>query len=252
MHRFLFACEYYFEEDAQKLWTNMLEYDRLDIRMKWQNNDDNRHWLSSLENRIALDWEQFTLNARDDEFFIRNINGIPYFLTRLQDREIRYQCIASCLEIVSSILSPLYLCLFQMNSNELNYMFTRLPSDLMRNVFESFLHWPLQINFLDMVNSFKTHINGEIFLSSICVLLDKLECGREDYEYEDLLQSLWMELSSQYVSFVEQYKVLSKIVKYVLNASIPFNTGECEDFISKVREEELNGEERTLLDIFNP
>ncbi|GFT16865.1 uncharacterized protein NPIL_184971 [Nephila pilipes] len=179
VHRFLFACEYYFEEDAQKLWTNLLECDRLEFRMKWQNNEDYQHWLIALENRTALDWEQITLNARGVRFFINNRKGIPYILTRLQDRGIRYQCIASCLDMVKIVISPfdLYFCLSQLNAKELNNVFRNLPKHLMHIVFESFLHWSLQIIFLDMVKCLKTHVNGEIFLSLICVLLDNLEWG---------------------------------------------------------------------------
>ncbi|GFT16858.1 uncharacterized protein NPIL_184921 [Nephila pilipes] len=254
MHRFLFACEYYFEEDAQKLWTNMLECDRLEFRMKWQNHEDKRHWLSALENRTALDWEQITLNARDDEFFITNRKGIAYFWTRLQDQEIRYNCIVCCLEIVIRILSPLdlYFFLFQLKADELNDVFTRLPKYLLHNAFESFLYWPLQIIFLDMVNSLKPYINGEIFCSLTCVLLDKLESRWQDYDYVDLLKNFWNLLSSQYGSFVEKQKILDKIVKYVLYCPVAFNIGDCQNFISIVKKEEMDGEERTFLEIFDP
>ncbi|GFS70994.1 uncharacterized protein NPIL_597101 [Nephila pilipes] len=257
IHRFLFACEYYFEEDAQKLWTNMLECDRLEFRKKWQNNEDKRHWLSALENRTTLDWEQITLNARDNEFFITNRKGIPYFLTRVQDKEIRYECIVSCLEILAMVLSPLdlYFCLFQLKANELNDVFTRLPKDLLHNVFESFLYWPLQIIFLDMVNSLKPYINGEIFCSLTCLLLDKLECRWQDYEYEELLKDLWKILSSQYGRFIEKHKILNKIVNYVLNSPVPFNIGDFKNFISDVREKEIkkiDGVDRTFLENFNP
>ncbi|GFT94143.1 hypothetical protein NPIL_227071 [Nephila pilipes] len=95
-----------------------------------------RHWLRALENRSALDWEQITLDARDVKFFKTSEKGIPYFLTRLKDREIRYRCIVFWLDIVTGILSPLdlYFCLHQLNADELIDMFTRLPKDLMHNV----------------------------------------------------------------------------------------------------------------------
>ncbi|GFU35308.1 hypothetical protein NPIL_288801 [Nephila pilipes] len=84
------------------------------------------------------------------------------------------------------------------------------------------------------------HINGEIFLSLICVLLDKLKCGWEDYEYEDLLKPFWKELSSQYSSFVEKHGILNKIVKYVLNGPVPFNVRDSQAFISNEYEKEIN------------
>ncbi|GFT76088.1 hypothetical protein NPIL_196741 [Nephila pilipes] len=54
-HRFLFACEYYFEQDAKRLWMKMSKRDRLQIRVKLRNDEDKRHWLRALENRTAPD-----------------------------------------------------------------------------------------------------------------------------------------------------------------------------------------------------
>ncbi|GFU09021.1 uncharacterized protein NPIL_461991 [Nephila pilipes] len=256
IYRFLFACEYYFEEDAQKLWTKMPEYYRIKYRMKWQR-EDMRHWLNALDNRTALDWEQISLNITGELFFISNAMGIPYFFPRLQGREIRYECILSGLELVKGSLRPfdLYICLHQLSADELNDVFTRLPKQILHIVFESFLNWPLQIMFLDVTDSFKTHIDGEIFLSLICVLLDILECGYEEYEYVDLLKSFWEAFSSQYSSFIEKNEILNKIVNYVLNAPLPFNVQDCGNFISNVRKKEIRevgGRKRTLLEIFNP
>ncbi|GFT16862.1 uncharacterized protein NPIL_184941 [Nephila pilipes] len=254
IHRCRFACEYYFEEEAQNLWTNISRPDRLKFRRKWRNHKGMRHWLRALKNRSALDWEQITLDARDVEFFKTSEEGIPYFLTRLKDREIRYRCIVFWLDMVTGIISPLdlYFCLHQLSADELNDVFTRLPKDLMHDIFESFLYWPLQNIFLGMVSSLKTHINGEIFLSLICVFLDKLELGWGDYEYEDLLKSFWKALSSQYDSFTEKQNILNKIVNYVLKAPVPFNIGDCHNFISNEREKEINGDKRTFQEIFDP
>ncbi|GFU23077.1 uncharacterized protein NPIL_571361, partial [Nephila pilipes] len=247
--------EYYFEEDAKKLWTKMSKRDRLQIRVNWCNDEYKRHWLRALEHRTALDWEQITHNARGYEYFMANRKGIPYFLKRLQDRDVRYECIATGIDF--ELLRPLdlYFCLHQLKVDELNDVFTRLPKDTMHEVFAYFLQWPLQSVFLDMVKGFKAPINENIFLSLICLLLDKLKCGWEDYEYEELLKQFWKELSSEYSSVVEKRGILNRIVNYVLNAPVPFNVRDFQTFISdeyQKEKTEVDGEVCTFLESFNP
>ncbi|GFU35298.1 hypothetical protein NPIL_288761 [Nephila pilipes] len=55
--------------------------------------------------------------------------------------------------------------------------------------------------------------------------------------------------------FFEKHGTLNKIVKYVLNAPVPFNVRDFQTFISNEYEKEINeadGEVRTILESFNP
>ncbi|GFU09027.1 uncharacterized protein NPIL_462021 [Nephila pilipes] len=251
--RLFLACQYYFEDDVQKLWTVMSKKDRLRVRIQWKNSGNMQHWLRALINRTALDWAEMSRNITKDEFFFKNFEGVPYYFARLQGQEIRYLCIQSWLEHGYLCPFDLYFCLFQLKAEELTDVLTRLPKDLMHEVFAYFLQWPLQSVFLGVVKSFKAHINGDIFLALICVLVDKLESGGEDNAYIDLLKNLWNALSSQYSNFVEQHEILNKIVKYVLSATVPFNRENCQNFISKLRViEGEKTERRKFSDIFYP
>ncbi|GFT98610.1 uncharacterized protein NPIL_666471 [Nephila pilipes] len=251
--RFRFACEYFFEEDAKNLWRIMSPYMREQFCMEFHNKG-RLFWLNVLDNQhVTLDWELISLNITGDQFFVLNSMGIPYFFKRLHGREIRYECIISCLDLVHDVFHPfdLYFCLHRLNAEEVNYIFTRLPKNLMYIVFESFLEWPLQFMFLDVTNSFRIHINGDIFLSLVCVLFHKLVYVYEDCEYADLFKSFWEAFSSQYGSFVEQHRILNKIVNYVLNAPLPFNVEDCGNFIS-YEIIKLYGRRRELIEIFTP
>ncbi|GFT35686.1 uncharacterized protein NPIL_196731 [Nephila pilipes] len=230
--RLYVACKYYFEEDAQRLYRNMSSNDRQVIRRKWERSVSMRHWYRALVNNEALDWAQISRNLTDDEFFLRNYDGIPYYFTRLQGREIRYKCIATCLGF--KLLRPfdVYFCLHQFNANEFNDVITRLTKYQMLQVFDSFLNWPLQSIFLDVVNSFKTRLDEEIFLSLIAGLLYKLECGREDYEYANIIKIFWKEFPTYHSSFDKKQDTL-KIVNYVLNAPLPFDLNDFQKFIKR-------------------
>ncbi|GFU26798.1 uncharacterized protein NPIL_246281 [Nephila pilipes] len=252
-NKFYVARKYYFEEDAQRLWPKMTADQRFQIRRFSTVSVSYQQWLRALDNNTDLDWEQISLNIENEEFFCNNYVGIPYFFTRLQGREVRYKCIRSCL--AHGLLRPfdLYFCLHQLKAEELNDVFTRLPKNLMHKVFESFLYWPLQIIFLDMVNSFKAHINGYIFFSLICVLLDKLQFGWEDHTYVDLFKHFWNALSSQYSSFVKKRQILVRVVKYVLNAPVPFDFKDYRNFVGNEKEKQKAKTKRCrFLDIFLP
>ncbi|GFU35312.1 uncharacterized protein NPIL_288821 [Nephila pilipes] len=231
--RLYIACKYYFEEDAQRLWKNLSFNDRKLIRRKWERSISMSHWYRALVNRETLDWAQISPNLTDDEFFLRNYEGIPYYFRRLQGREIRYKCISTCLEF--RLLRPfdLYFCLHQFNANEFNEVITRLTKYQMFPLFESFLHWPLQSKFLDVVNSLKTRMRKEIFILLISLLLTKLECGREDYEYANILKIFWNEFPSLHSSFDDDEQDMLRRINDVLNTPSLFESNDFQKFIKR-------------------
>ncbi|GFU35304.1 uncharacterized protein NPIL_288781 [Nephila pilipes] len=241
--RLYVACKYYFEEDAQRLYRKMSSNDQQVIRRKWERSVSMRHWYRALENRETLDWAQISRNITNYEFFLRNYDGIPYYFTKLQGRDIRYNCIATCLGF--KLLRPfdVYFCLHEFQADEINNVLMRLTKYQMLQVFDSFLHWPLQSVFLDVVNSFKARLYEEIFHHLIARLLHKLGCGREDYEYANILKIFWEELPSYHSSFDKKQDTLKR-VNYVLNAPLPFESNEFQKFIKREktrRKGELHG-----------
>ncbi|GFS73376.1 uncharacterized protein NPIL_669731 [Nephila pilipes] len=236
--RLYVACKYYFEEYAQRLYRNMSSNDQQVVRRKWERSVSMRHWYRALVNRETLDWEQISSNITDDElFFLRNYDGLLYYFSKLQGREIRYKCFSTCLEYKLLCPFEVYFCLHQFHAEELNYVITRLAREEMIEIFKSFLYWPLKSIFLDVVNSFKTRLDKEIFRSLIVLLLYKLECGQKDYDYANILKIFWKEFSLHHSSFDEAQDVLDR-VNYVLNAPLPFDSKEFQKFLKKRRQGE--------------
>ncbi|GFU09023.1 uncharacterized protein NPIL_462001 [Nephila pilipes] len=218
MLRFTFAYKYYFEEDVQRIWTNMSERDRHSVRIIGKYSISIRYWLNALEHRSALDWTDISLNIKEEEFFVGNCFGIRYYFTKLLSRDIRYKCILSCLEHDCLHAFDLYCCLSELNADELNQMFTRLPQDILCKVFQSFLHWPFQIIFLEVINRFQTHITEDIYFALIRELIDKVSEPWQDYAYEDILKYLWNVLSPKYSPGVVRYlKKVNGIVRICAN-----------------------------------
>ncbi|GFU35310.1 uncharacterized protein NPIL_288811 [Nephila pilipes] len=236
--RLYVACKYYFEEDAQRLFRNLSPYDRQVIRRKWVRSVSMRHWYRALLNRTRLDWAQISSNLTD-EFFLRNREGIPYYFTKLRGREIRYMCIATCLEF--RLLRPfdVYFCLHQINADEFNDVITRLTKDQILQVFDSFLYWPLQSKFLDVVNSFKARLDEDVFLPLIAGLLSKLECGQEDYDYANILKIFWKEFPLHHGIIIGKEEDMLQSVNYVLNAPLHFDSKDFQKFL-KEREDKRN------------
>ncbi|GFU35293.1 uncharacterized protein NPIL_288741, partial [Nephila pilipes] len=230
--RLYVACKYYFEEDAQRLYRNMSSNDRILMRRKWEWSVSMRHWYKALVNSETLDWAQISRNLTDDEFFLRNYDGIPYYFTRMRGREIRYMCIATCLEFKLLCPFDVYFCLHQFHADELNNVITRLTKFQMLQIFDSFLNWPLQSIFLGVVNSFKTRLDKEIFFPLIAGLLNKLQCVRKDYDYANILKILWKEFPLHHSSFVKEQDVLDR-VNYVLDAPLPFDSNDFQKFIKR-------------------
>ncbi|GFR14947.1 uncharacterized protein TNCT_227131 [Trichonephila clavata] len=218
--RFHFACRYYFENDVQILWANMSPGERFYAIKTVPRTRSMELLLEMLHECTPLNWSRIsTLERRN--FFLGNYLGIRSYFTKLIGSDTRYMCIFSALQNKSVHHFDLYLCLTRINDNELNNLLTRLPMPAMCELLQSFLDWPLQIMFEDVVNAFKPHINGGIFRHLIkSLVLDKLRLGLQENLYVDPLDSFWNPVSAKYKNHLKQEELYS-LVRNALESSHP-------------------------------
>ncbi|GFU07145.1 uncharacterized protein NPIL_680231 [Nephila pilipes] len=247
--RFDFACRYYFEADAQRLWTNMSDDGKNLVRRDGSNSICTGYWLRALESGTALDWSDLSHASR---MFIGSSMNIRYFFTRLRKRQIRYDCIDSGIFFRRINHPDLYYCLVEMNADELRYVFRHFEKDQLYKIFKCFLLWPFQTIFLDVMNCLITYMDADIFRALLCVLLDKVSEQWKDYEYVDILKSFWNELSSQHGKRVEQDKTLKGIIKYVLEAPAPFDIEDFRNFLRTCDTAVHEIEQRGFQHVFRP
>lgn len=200
--RFILACRYYFEDDVQMLWASMTRENRFNLAGHYTRTRSMRLWLEIVNTNNSLDWEEISLNEKED-FFVANTLGMRYYFTRLRGHEMRQLCIYNAL-LRRSHTFDLYSCLSRINEDELNVILADLPKATLYEFFESFLDWPFQIIFLNVVNNFQHIIDGHIFSHLITVSLNsKIRTGWQDYPYEDLFVSIWNLMSDKYGSYVD-------------------------------------------------
>ncbi|GFT68360.1 uncharacterized protein NPIL_75151 [Nephila pilipes] len=248
--RFYFACKYYFEEDAEWIWRTRSETMRNILQTVGQESVSTQYWVRALANRTALDWKQ--ISRAGCEFLIRNCMGVRYFFKKLQSKEMRYGCIDIGLADEMIHHWDLYYCLSQMYAFELRRTFIHMAPDNVYKLFKSFLIWPFQLIFLDVVNLFKMFFNDAIFLALVCVLFDKISVRWQDHAYVDILKRYWKALSPQYGNRVKRHKTLKIIIQYVLKAPVPFDIEAYQNFIKSYDTAERDIEQHGFQYVFYP
>ncbi|GFY43226.1 uncharacterized protein TNIN_437262 [Trichonephila inaurata madagascariensis] len=207
--RFHFACRYYFEDDIQMLWANMSPDERFYAREMFPRTRSVELLMETLVEHVPLNWSRISTLERQS-FFLGNYLGIRSYFTKLIGSDTRYMCILSALQNKSVHHFDLYLCLTRIKANELNAILTRLPISAMCELLKSFLEWPLQIIFEDVVNTFKPHINGQVFRHLIkSLVFDKLRIGLQQNLYVDSLDSFWNPVSALYKNHLKQEELYS-------------------------------------------
>ncbi|GFR14960.1 uncharacterized protein TNCT_227191 [Trichonephila clavata] len=217
--RFHLACKYSFDDDVQMLWRNMPAHLRSSVLRRLPRTRNIVLWLQTLRRNIRWDWGGISLNE-SYSFFRRNYLGIRGYFPKLRGPVIRYQCIYLALH--SSIIHhyDLYACISLLNSTELNALISRLSTHEFYELFKSFLQWPFQIIFLDIVNYFKQHISRDIFQGVVTFILTcKFGVGFQDHMYIDIFKIFWDLFSAKYEKEFRKKVKLYTLAEYVLESS---------------------------------
>ncbi|GFT36065.1 uncharacterized protein NPIL_632401 [Nephila pilipes] len=111
-----------------------------------------------------------------------------------------------------------YLSLSQMEDQQLDLMFSGLLMDERLCVCESFLHWPLQVLFLDILAKLSRNMS-EVFYRQLfyIILYEKFNTGWFDYNYVDLVKQIWSSLSDYNKSKIKEDRIflyLKKVLDY--------------------------------------
>ncbi|GFT16009.1 uncharacterized protein NPIL_378521 [Nephila pilipes] len=219
--RFRMACIYWSEEDARRLWKDLHPSDRSYIpdtylceqRPIWDNIMID--WTSYLESDLD-DWTQFfhaplSIYCREGA----TLQGLLFQHLTPQERMLVFK------EVMAE--SPVYkkrFCLSQMTANEREEIFAKEPFQVLR----TFLNWPLQLKFLDVVESIMMQLTKQHFYCLLHeIISEKIKIQWNDYDYVELLQKLWERSPGhfkQYVAQKEFFKFLMKALHH--DYSVPF------------------------------
>lgn len=237
--RFHLACKYYFEDEARILWACMSKEDKFYFKKYIPKTMSMDLWFKILNRNTEIDWNKLPLHGRlTRNFFYRNYLGIRYYFGKFSGCPKRYLCVFNAIQSESVHHFDLYSCLSQFNLDELNTIFNCLLSSQTCKVFETFLNWPFQIIFLDVVNTFRQHINEEIFCELIiCILFGKIARGLQDHRYLELLQCFWYTASENFKQYVKEDEQLYAVVRYVLENFDSFDMTEYLELIKVYVEE---------------
>ncbi|PRD23685.1 UNVERIFIED_CONTAM: hypothetical protein NCL1_45747 [Trichonephila clavipes] len=224
--RFHLACKYCFDDDVQRIWRNMSIADRINAMRRIPRTKSIDLYIESLRRKRSRNWTEISRNERH-QFFLGNCLGIRSYFTKLRFPIVRYQCIFFALGSGMAHQYDLYSCLSQLNSTELNSMLTRFPTPQLCEIFKTFLRWPFQIIFLDIVHNFKRHINKDIFYCVVTFILNyKLGMGFEDHMYIEIFECFWNLFSAKYEDSFKKEIALYALAKYVLESSKDYDAGQ--------------------------
>ncbi|GFY53965.1 uncharacterized protein TNIN_126621 [Trichonephila inaurata madagascariensis] len=216
--RFHFACKYSFEDDVQMLWRNMTIRNRYYTLIKLPRTRNTVLWIETLHRKIPRNWEEIS-NNDGRSFFPENYVGIRSYFPKLRGLEMRRQCIFFALETGVVHHYDLYSCISLLNTNELNSILERLETREFCEFFKTFLQWPLQFIFLDIVNDFKRNISEDIFYGVVTfILTSELGSGFLDHMYIEIFKPFW-NLFPKYENRIKKNVGLYNIATYVLESS---------------------------------
>ncbi|GFT08407.1 uncharacterized protein NPIL_694181 [Nephila pilipes] len=224
--RFELACAYYLEADARTLFENMSSEYRNYFRTRKFEDKSRRFWVDALETSAPLDWLQISRSVvfrkfykKDTQhFFHKNFIGLLQLFPKLENSHARLKSILN--SIGRSELHPFdfYLCLSQMDDNELDNVFNYLSKEQRLSVCKSFLHWPLQSLFLKVLERLRTNMSAQWYFDLfVFILCEKLTSDWFDYDYVDLVKQIWSSVSYNVKRFIERreiFQYLEKVLDY--------------------------------------
>ncbi|GFS89224.1 uncharacterized protein NPIL_612601 [Nephila pilipes] len=204
--RFHLAVTYYFEEDVRTLWGKIpTEYQTLLQKCSYLNKTWNL-WLNAINTGTPLDWTQITRIVEDDKFSSTNALGLLRVFPKLVSSEARFQSLAVATRGEQSHPFDLYLCLIQMEDDELRNALHRFPEEEKYLFMKSFLHWPLQSVFQYVVEFFRNNISISIYSKLFrFILCEKFDTQGFDHDYFDLVKAFWAPISTEIKSELERY-----------------------------------------------
>ncbi|GFY63658.1 uncharacterized protein TNIN_314871 [Trichonephila inaurata madagascariensis] len=215
--RFHLACNYCFEDDLQMLWRNMTTQNRIDAERRLPSCRNIWLWFEALHGNIPRNWEEITHNS----FFSGNSMGIRSYFPNLRGPEMRCQSINCALKTTKVHHYDLYSCISLLNSDELSSLRTGLRTPEICILLQSFLEWPFQIIFLDVVNYFENRISQDIFENIVTFILrTKLGSGFLDLMYIEIFKPFWNLFSAVYEDHIRQMNYeLYLLATYILEGS---------------------------------
>ncbi|GFU03302.1 uncharacterized protein NPIL_237771 [Nephila pilipes] len=224
-HRFNLACAYYLEADVRTLFQNMSLSYRKYFSVRKVEYRSRMFWLDALQTNTSFNWLEISLAVLTDNFsihnscnfFHKNCLGLLHAFPKLVNTKARIRSILSSLGSKELHAFDLYLCLSKMEDRHLDNLFDRLSTEQQISVCMSFLHWPLQGLFLDVLELIRRNLTEDFYLELFGIILyENFNTKWFDYDYVDLVKQIWSSLSDYIKSRIGQNRIFP-CLKQVLN-----------------------------------
>ncbi|GFS57988.1 uncharacterized protein NPIL_632421 [Nephila pilipes] len=214
--RFNLACAYYMEADVRRLWKNMSPGYRHFFTLTKLNSEFRMFWINALQTNTPLDWNAISLSLMSNNIFKDNSSsffyidflGVLQLIPKLEDSNTRFMTIVDSIGKIELHPFDFYLCLSQMEDHQLHLMFNCLLMDERLCVCKSFLHWPLQVLFLDVLAQLSRSMSEVFYIELFQIILnEKFNTEWFDYNYVDLVKKIWSSLSDYIKCKVKQGRI---------------------------------------------
>ncbi|GFT41113.1 uncharacterized protein NPIL_173441 [Nephila pilipes] len=230
--RFNLACAYYMEAYVRALWKNMSPGYRHFFTITKLHNRSRMFWVEALQTNTPFNWSAITLSLmssnisihESSSFFYMDFLGLLQLLPKIKNPESRYKSILDSIGRKELHPFDFYLCLSQMEDYRLDLMFICLSMDQRLCVCKTFLHWPLQVLFLDILAQLSINMSEVFYLDLFRIVLnEKFNTEWFDYNYVDLVKQIWSSLPVYIKSRIEEAKIFL-CLKKVLDCDVGTET----------------------------
>ncbi|GFS68007.1 uncharacterized protein NPIL_193591 [Nephila pilipes] len=221
-HRFNLACAYYMEADVRRLWKNMSPGYRHFFTLTKLNNRSRMFWVEALQKNTPFNWSAITLSLMSSNISIPESSSFSYMdflgllqlILKLKNPGSRYKSIRDSIGRKELHPFDFYLCFSQMEDYRLDLMFNCLSMDQRLCVCKTFLHWPLQVLFLDILAKLSRNMSEVFYLALFQIVLnEKFKTEWFDYNYVDLVKQIWSSLSDYIKSKIKEDRIFQYLKK---------------------------------------
>ncbi|CAL1297407.1 unnamed protein product [Larinioides sclopetarius] len=213
--RFCLACNYELKEDILEMWKNMPEDDMERVAGMVHSPIIDR-WVHCLQEGGVPETRELVdafLGARPIISECSRSAALRVLFPELS-KEDRFRCLTCSIRHRETHPDDLRYCLSQLDSSQQTEVYRRHTFWVLK----SFLHWPVQSAFLDLMDqmwSFLTVLDfGDLLHVILCQIIMK---GWEDFDYVYILQNVWRQSPDDFKDSIKKapiYEPLRSVIHY--------------------------------------
>ncbi|GFY53018.1 uncharacterized protein TNIN_320131 [Trichonephila inaurata madagascariensis] len=189
--RFDLSCKYFFDDYARILWKKLSLSERKCLVEKYDKIERMKYVIAKLRFGLRINSIKMFRFCEDKNYFRENYLGLRYYFKNLEPKA-KYLCLLHNLNHNKVHHFDLYLCFAEMDIKEIKSLFHSLGDSCRFRIIKSFLRFPLQALFTDIVTPLWSYISPFNYRNVLHFMIhERIRVKWRDFDYIQLMKYLW-------------------------------------------------------------